>query len=110
MEENHTVFRSLLLVSYSLPYVIQAFYHFLIELRNGLKRFFSPIMLNIKNFYSDQSLKISSFFILFLYVLVGAPTHAHAIKQLRLSFPVAETGFDPAKVHDAYSGAVVEAL
>ncbi|MES2206622.1 MAG: ABC transporter substrate-binding protein [Pseudomonadota bacterium] len=55
-------------------------------------------------------MKISSFFILFLYVLVGAPTHAHAIKQLRLSFPVAETGFDPAKVHDAYSGAVVEAL
>lgn len=31
-------------------------------------------------------------------------------RRLQIAFPTTETGFDPAKVHDAYSGAVVEAL
>src|SRR5687767_4072885 len=43
-------------------------------------------------------------------VLAMQPSGSYAEKRLQLSFPVAETGFDPAKVHDAYSGAIVEAL
>src|SRR5438552_7716517 len=31
-------------------------------------------------------------------------------KTLRVTFPVAETGFDPARTNDVYSGAVIEAI
>src|SRR5258708_22916724 len=31
-------------------------------------------------------------------------------KTLRVTFPVAETGFDPARTNDYYSGAVIEAI
>jgi len=31
-------------------------------------------------------------------------------KTLRVTFPVAETGFDPARTNDYYSGTVIEAI
>src|SRR5687767_5213815 len=38
---------------------------------------------------------------------IAAPDPAKVIRDV---FPVAETGFDPAAVHDLYSGTVVQAL
>jgi len=39
------------------------------------------------------------------------PAHASdPTKTLRVTFQVAETGFDPVKVHDYYSGTVIEAI
>src|SRR4029079_10361484 len=35
---------------------------------------------------------------------------ADPAKTLRITFQVAETGFDPVKVHDYYSGTVIEAI
>jgi len=47
-------------------------------------------------------------------ILAAAPWFAHAAadptKTLRITFQVAETGFDPVKIHDYYSGTVIEAL
>src|SRR5574337_744110 len=43
--------------------------------------------------------------------LVVAPAQAaDPAKVLRIAFPVAETGFDPAKVSDLYSSIVIEAI
>jgi ABC-type oligopeptide transport system substrate-binding subunit len=40
----------------------------------------------------------------------GAGPQADPNKVLRTQFPAAETGFDPAQVHDLYSNTVIEAL
>ena len=42
-------------------------------------------------------------------VLAAAPTPDMA-KVFHYQFPVAETGFDPAQVHDLYSNTVIEAM
>src|SRR5256885_17237116 len=44
-----------------------------------------------------------------LMLWAGVPA-ARAEKILRVTFQVAETGFDPVKVHDYYSGTVIEAI
>jgi oligopeptide transport system substrate-binding protein len=49
-----------------------------------------------------------TFFLLFLFI--SLPQQASAEKRLRIAFPVAETGFDPAKNSDAYSVTVEEAI
>ena len=45
-----------------------------------------------------------------LALLASAAGAADMGKTLRITFQVAETGFDPVKVHDYYSGTVVEAV
>jgi ABC-type transport system substrate-binding protein len=42
--------------------------------------------------------------------LASQPNKAEPRKTIRLSFPTAETGFDPARVHDLYSNIVNEAI
>src|SRR5256885_3617450 len=44
-----------------------------------------------------------------LMLWAGVPA-ARAEKILRVTFQVAETGFDPVRVHDYYSGTVIEAI
>ncbi len=108
MEENHTVFRSLLLASYSLSCSIRTLYY-LNRVHNQKKRFLHPKQ-RLDFVYYNLLLKNMPGLIALVCFMGLVPHQAHAIKQLRIAFPVAETGFDPAKVHDAYSGAVVEAL
>src|SRR4029450_734620 len=45
-----------------------------------------------------------------LAVAVGGAHAADASKILRVTFQAAETGFDPVKVSDYYSGTVIEAI
>ncbi len=48
---------------------------------------------------------------LFLYAALAQPLFAADNKKvIRDVFPVAETGFDPAAVHDLYSGTIVQAI
>src|SRR5690242_1794942 len=47
------------------------------------------------------------------FLIASTPQAAHAAdmgKTLRITFQVAETGFDPVKIHDYYSGTVIEAI
>jgi ABC-type transport system substrate-binding protein len=48
--------------------------------------------------------------VLLLCGLAGAATAADPAKSLRLTFVAAETGFDPVKISDYYSGTVIEAI
>jgi len=48
-----------------------------------------------------------------LLLALAPETHVHAAtspKILRLTFPAAESGFDPVKVSDYYSGTIIEAI
>src|SRR6266436_8045297 len=48
-----------------------------------------------------------------MFSALALPAVSHAAdptKTLRVTFPVAETGFDPARTNDYYSGAVIEAI
>src|SRR5205807_9695333 len=46
----------------------------------------------------------------FLLAVPAALQAADAPKILRVTFQVAETGFDPVRVHDYYSGTIIEAI
>src|ERR1700716_2121673 len=46
----------------------------------------------------------------FLLAMPAALQAADAPKILRVTFQVAETGFDPVRVHDYYSGTIIEAI
>jgi ABC-type transport system substrate-binding protein len=48
--------------------------------------------------------------VLFAALLPLAAVSADMSKTLRITFQVAETGFDPVKIHDYYSGTVIEAI
>src|SRR2546427_6676957 len=48
--------------------------------------------------------------LLFIFLFCAAAHAANGEKILRVTFQVAETGFDPVKVHDYYSGTVIEAV
>src|SRR2546428_12966581 len=48
--------------------------------------------------------------LLFIFLFCAAAHAANGEKILRITFQVAETGFDPVKVHDYYSGTVIEAV
>src|SRR5437762_12077564 len=48
--------------------------------------------------------------LLFIFLFCAAAHAANGEKILRVTFQVAETGFDPVKVHDYYSGTVIEAI
>src|SRR2546430_1215377 len=48
--------------------------------------------------------------LLFIFLFCAAAHAANGEKILRVTFEVAETGFDPVKVHDYYSGTVIEAI
>jgi ABC-type transport system substrate-binding protein len=48
--------------------------------------------------------------VLFAAALPLAALAADMTKTLRITFQVAETGFDPVKIHDYYSGTVIEAI
>jgi len=49
----------------------------------------------------------------YVFALLSSPAASEAAdmsKVLRITFPVAETGFDPVKVSDYYSGTVIESI
>src|SRR5438132_1854718 len=48
--------------------------------------------------------------LLFIFLFCPAAPTANGEKILRITFQAAETGFDPVKVHDYYSGTVIEAI
>src|SRR5437879_6409758 len=48
--------------------------------------------------------------LLFIFLFCAAAHAANGEKILRITFQAAETGFDPVKVHDYYSGTVIEAI
>src|SRR5438034_1835315 len=48
--------------------------------------------------------------LLFIFLFCAAAHAANGEKILRITFQVAETGFDPVKIHDYYSGTVIEAI
>src|SRR5437667_447502 len=48
--------------------------------------------------------------LLFIFLFCAAAHAANGEKILRVTFQAAETGFDPVKVHDYYSGTVIEAI
>src|SRR5256712_6049293 len=48
--------------------------------------------------------------LLFIFLCCGAAHAASGEKILRVTFQAAERGFDPVKVHDYYSGTVIEAI
>src|SRR5438477_6991703 len=48
--------------------------------------------------------------LLFIFLFCAAAHAANGEKILRVTFQVAETGFDPVRVHDYYSGTVIEAI
>ncbi len=48
--------------------------------------------------------------VLLLCMLVAAAHAADPAKSLRVTFMAAETGFDPVKISDYYSGTVIEAI
>src|SRR5689334_24379454 len=50
------------------------------------------------------------FWALLALAAVLFPARAEAVKTLRITFQVAESGFDPVKVSDYYSGTVIEAI
>ena len=47
---------------------------------------------------------------LVLLLLCGSASAANGEKILRVTFQASETGFDPVRVHDLYSGTVIEAV
>ena len=49
-------------------------------------------------------------FAILLFPLAGDARAADPAKILRVTFQAAETGFDPAKISDYYSGSVIEAI
>ncbi|HEY0338712.1 MAG TPA: ABC transporter substrate-binding protein, partial [Burkholderiales bacterium] len=48
--------------------------------------------------------------VLLSLALSGVPTSASAMKTLHVTFQAAESGFDPVKISDYYSGTVIEAI
>src|SRR5436189_6394830 len=48
--------------------------------------------------------------LLFIFLFCAAAHAANGEKILRVTFQAAETGFDPVKVSDYYSGSVIEAI
>src|SRR5882762_8571187 len=48
--------------------------------------------------------------LLFIFLFCAAAHAANGEKILRVTFQAAETGFDPVKVHDYYSGMIIEAI
>src|SRR5437867_10074791 len=48
--------------------------------------------------------------LLFIFLFCAAAHAANGEKVLRVTFQAAETGFDPVKVSDVYSGSVIEAI
>ena len=58
---------------------------------------------------SRMNLFRRSIAVVFAALLPLAAVAADMSKTLRITFQVAETGFDPVKIHDYYSGTVIEA-
>src|SRR5712692_7833014 len=48
--------------------------------------------------------------LLFIFLFCAAAHAANGEKILRVTFQAAETGFDPVKVHDYYSGQIIESI
>src|SRR5438876_10633006 len=48
--------------------------------------------------------------LLFIFLFCAAAHAANGEKILRITFQAAETGFDPVKIADYYSGTVIEAI
>src|SRR5205809_2973589 len=48
--------------------------------------------------------------LLFIFLFCAAAHAANGEKILRVTFQAAETGFDPVRVSDYYSGSIIEAI
>src|SRR4051812_13281176 len=69
-------------------------------------RIFLPARMGIARLYFPRVRALG----LLLALAISGAQAANPAKVLRVTFQAAETGFDPAKVSDYYSGTVIEAI